>query len=298
MAERDVLILGGGGQVGQMLQFIDWPEGVRLHAPTREALDLSDPAAIARAVAAREWALVVNAAAYTAVDKAEEDVAAAWTLNALAPAVLAHETAEAGVPLVHLSTDYVFDGSKDGAYVETDPVAPLGVYGASKEGGEQGVRTGNPAHVILRTAWVYGPDRANFVKTMLRVGKERDALRVVNDQIGCPTSTGDIASAICTVAEAIWAHEANWGTYHLAGTGDATWHAFASKIFEIVGKRWERLPTVHPIPTSDYPTPAARPANSRLDCAKLERDYGFRARAWDGALAETVNTLIANGGHD
>ncbi len=291
---RDVLILGGGGQVGQMLQFIDWPGGVTLHAPARDAVDLTDPAAIARAVAERPYALVVNAAAYTAVDKAEEDVAAAWTLNAVAPAVLAHETAKAGIPLVHLSTDYVFDGSKDAPYTEDDPVAPLGVYGASKEGGEQGVRTSNPQHVILRTAWVYGPDRANFVKTMLRVGKDRAELNVVSDQVGNPTNTGDIARAIRTIAETIWADGAHWGTYHLAGTGDASWHAFATKIFEIVGPRWETLPTVHPIPTSDYPTPATRPANSRLDCAKLERDYGFRARDWGGALAETVNTLLAS----
>ncbi len=294
MTARDVLILGGGGQVGQMLQRVDWPEGVTLHAPDRDAVDLADPAAIARIVAERPWDLVVNAAAYTAVDKAEDDVAAAWMLNAVAPAVLARETGRAGIPLVHISTDYVFDGSKDAPYVEADPVAPLGVYGASKEGGEQGVRTGNPHHVILRTAWVYGPDRANFVKTMLRVGKDRAELNVVADQIGCPTNTGDIARAIRTIADAVWAREGRWGTYHLAGTGEASWHAFATKIFDIVGDRWDQVPTVHPIPTSDYPTPATRPANSRLDCAKVERDYGFRARDWGGALAETVNTLLAS----
>ena len=255
MTARDVLVLGGGGQVGQMLQFIDWPDGVRLHAPARDAVDLADPSAIARVVAERDWALAVNAAAYTAVDKAETEVAEAWTLNALAPAVLAAETAKAGIPLVHLSTDYVFDGTKDAPYAEDDPVAPLGVYGASKEGGEQGVRTGNPHHVILRTAWVYGPDRANFVKTMLRVGKERDTLKVVADQVGNPTNTGDIAHAIRTVAEAFWSGEAHWGTYHLAGTGEATWHAFASKIFEIVGDRWESRPTVQPI----RPRPGAQP---------------------------------------
>lgn len=289
---RDVLLLGGGGQVGQMLQFIDWAEGVELHAPGRAEVNLSDPTAIARVVASRDWSLVINAAAYTAVDEAEEEVAEAWTLNALAPAVLAAGTAKAETPLIHLSTDYVFDGSKDAPYTEGDPVAPLGVYGASKEGGEQGVRTGNPHHVILRTAWVYGPDRANFVKTMLRVGKSRDELKVVDDQIGNPTNTGDIARAIRAVAEAIWAGEGRWGTYHLTGTGEASWYDFATKIFEIVGPRWERLPTVRPIPTSDYPTPARRPANSRLDCDKLKRDYGFRARDWGGALAETVNTLV------
>ncbi|MEM7567728.1 MAG: dTDP-4-dehydrorhamnose reductase [Pseudomonadota bacterium] len=294
MTARDVLILGGGGQVGQMLQRIAWPDGVTLHAPARDAVDLADPDAIARIVAERPWALVVNAAAYTAVDKAESDVAAAWMLNAVAPAVLAAETARAGIPLVHLSTDYVFDGSKDAPYAEGDPIAPLGVYGASKEGGEQGVRTGNPQHVILRTAWVYGPDRANFVKTMLRVGKDRPELKVVADQVGCPTSTADIAAGIRAVAEAIWAGEGRWGTYHLAGTGEASWHAFAAKVFEAVGSRWTSRPTVHPIPTSEYPTPAARPANSRLDCAKLERDYGFRARPWETALTETVDALLAN----
>lgn len=289
---RDILILGGGGQTGQMLQFIDWPEDVALHAPTRAEVDLTDPAAIERIVGARDWSLVVNAAAYTAVDKAEEEVAEAWALNAVAPAVLAAETAARDVPLIHLSTDYVFDGAKDGAYAEDDPVAPLGVYGASKEGGEQGVRTGNPKHVILRTAWVYGPDRANFVKTMLRVGKGRESVSVVDDQFGNPTNTGDIARAIRAIADAIETGDAHWGTYHLAGTGDASWHEFAAKIFAIVGPRWEALPEVKPIPSADYPTPAERPANSRLDCAKLERDYGFKARDWGAALAETVNTLV------
>lgn len=291
MTERDVLILGGKGQLGLMLQSIDWPQAVALHAPDRAAIDLEDEDAIGRLIAERNWALVINAAAYTAVDQAQEEVAQAWTLNAIAPALLAYHTGKADIPLIHVSTDYVFDGSKDAPYHEDDPVAPLGVYGASKEGGEQGVRTGNDAHVILRTAWVYGPHRANFVKTMLRLGQERDELNVVSDQTGNPTSTTDIAQAILAIATAIWDGKAHWGTYHVAGTGKATWYDFAVRIFELAAQHGSKVPTVHPIPASQYPTPATRPVNSQLDCSKLERDYGICTAPWPDALSETIKTL-------
>lgn len=292
---RDVLILGGAGQVGQMLRSVEWPDEVTLWSPGRAEVDLADPAAIAWVVESRDWSLVVNAAAYTAVDKAESDVSTAWVLNAVAPAILAYETSKKAIPLIQISTDYVFDGRKNGPYSEDDPVNPLGVYGASKEVGEQVVRAGNAQHIILRTAWVYGTARNNFVKTMLRVGRDRETIDVVADQIGSPTETSDIARAICTIAEAIWRGNPHWGTYHITGAGEASWHAFASRIFEIVGERWDRVPEVRPIPTSAYPTPAKRPANSRLNCAKIERDYGFRARTWDSALTETVDALLASG---
>ena len=294
----DILVLGGKGQVGLMLQRVTWPDGMVLHAPDRNVLDLADPIAIAAIINERAWSLVINAAAYTAVDQAEDDVASAWTINALAPAVLARETAKAGIPLIHISTDYVFDGTNLSPYTEADCVAPIGVYGASKEGGEQGVRTGNPHHVIIRTAWVYGPDRANFVKTMLRVGRGRDEMSVVADQHGNPTATRDIADAIVKILIAILAGNAHWGTYHLAGTGDATWHDLAQATFEAASSAdnncWDTVPKVHPIPASQYPTPAARPANSRLDCTKLSRDYGIRTQFWRDALTETVHTLVAD----
>src|SRR5580704_15263276 len=163
-----ILVTGGTGQVGLELQRFAWPAGVEPHFPTRRALDLADPGAIGAAIAAQPWAAVINAAAFTGVDLAESRVAEAWTVNALAPAVLAAETAKAGIPLIHVSTDYVFSGSKQRAYLEGDRVGPLGVYGASKEGGEQGVRSGNPRHAIIRTAWVMGAHRANFLLTILR----------------------------------------------------------------------------------------------------------------------------------
>ena len=291
-----VLLLGGGGQVGLALAAHDWPQAVRLRVPSRAQADFAEPAALAaylvENLAAGRGDIVVNAAAYTAVDRAEAEVADAWAVNALAPAVIAAETARLGVPLIHLSTDYVFDGSKDTPYVETDAVGPRSVYGASKEGGEQAVRTANPRHVIVRTAWVYGPHRANFVKTMLRVGGERDSLSVVDDQIGCPTSTADIATAIAIIVGAITDGRTDWGTYHLAGTGETSWFGFASAIFDGVRARGGRAPALHPIETSGYPTPARRPANSRLDCTRFERVFGFRARPWEDALADTLDTLL------
>ena len=179
-----VLVTGGSGQVGSALLRLDG----EFVAPSRAELDLADAGALVAAVSARPWHAVVNAGAYTAVDKAESDVVAAWKVNALAPAALAAATRTAGIPLIHISTDYVFDGSKPEPYVEDDAVRPIGVYGASKEAGEQAVRTANPAHVILRTAWVVSPDGANFIKTMLRLGADRPELRVVADQYGCPHS--------------------------------------------------------------------------------------------------------------
>src|SRR5262245_31444466 len=168
----DILVLGGTGQVGTELQRFDWPARVSIHAPTRADLDLTNEAAVARAVSARNWAAVINAAAFTAVDKAESEVSAAWRLNALAPAILAAETARKDIPLVHISTDYVFDGTADRPYMESDPVGPVGVYGVSKEAGEQAVRSGNSRHAIVRTAWVVSANGNNFVKTMLRLDRK------------------------------------------------------------------------------------------------------------------------------
>ncbi|MCZ8097400.1 MAG: dTDP-4-dehydrorhamnose reductase [Burkholderiales bacterium] len=288
----DILILGGAGQVGLELQRATWPDGLHPIAPTRVELDITDTAAIGRAVAARPWAAVVNVAAYTAVDKAESDVEAAWRLNALAPAVLAHETAKAGIPIVHVSTDYVFDGSKAGDYEVDDPVAPLGVYGASKEGGEQGVRTGNPRHAIVRTAWVVSPFRANFVKTMLRLAGERPSLRVVDDQHGCPTVAGDLARAIVTIAARLATDPAApAGTYHFANTGHTTWCGLARAVMEFSAEQGGASVPVAGIGTADYPTPARRPANSRLSTGRITRDYGISPRPWRDAVKDVVAEL-------
>jgi dTDP-4-dehydrorhamnose reductase len=287
-----ILVTGGSGQVGGAIARLAGPD-FEIVAPTRDTLDLTDPDALATMVGARPWAAVVNCAAYTAVDKAESDTIAAWRINALAPAALAAATAAAGIPIIHVSTDYVFDGSKPDFYVEDDPVAPLGIYGASKEGGEQAVRTANPRHVILRTAWVVSATGANFVKTMLRLGAERPQLRVVADQRGCPTSADDIARAILTILARIGGDgdAAPYGTYHFVYAGEATWHALAEAVFARAAAHGRAAPSVEPIATSDYPTPAARPANSRLATAKITRDFAIVPRDWHVAVDEIVDAL-------
>jgi dTDP-4-dehydrorhamnose reductase len=289
----DILVTGGSGQVGLELQRLQLPSGVVLHAPGRAEFDLESAPAIAQAVAARPWAAVINTAAYTAVDRAESDVVAAWRLNALAPAALATATAAAGIPLVHVSTDFVFDGAKEAPYVEDDAVGPLGVYGASKEGGEQAVRTANPRHVIARTAWVVSPHRANFLKTMLRLGAERPVLRVVADQRGCPTSAADLAAALLAIALRLARDpDAPTGTFHVVNDGEATWHGLAEAIFAKAARRGRARPVVEAIGTADYPTPARRPANSRLSCAKLGAAYGLKLRPWQPAIGDILDELL------
>jgi dTDP-4-dehydrorhamnose reductase len=283
-----ILVTGGSGQVGGALARLAGDR--EIVAPRRHALDLSDPESLTEMFASRRWAAVVNCGAYTAVDKAEADVVAAWQVNALAPAALATATAKAGIPLLHLSTDYVFDGSKASAYTEEDPVAPIGVYGASKEGGEQAVRTANPRHIILRTAWVVSAHGANFVKTMLRVGRERDHLRVVADQHGCPTGADDIARAVLTMIDQLGSER--FGTYHFVNAGEATWHALAEAVFARAARHGLTPPTVEPITTRDYPTPAARPANSRLSTAKIAREFGIVPRDWHAMVDEIVDELM------
>jgi dTDP-4-dehydrorhamnose reductase len=284
-----ILVTGGSGQVGSALRRLSG--AIEFVAPPRSELDLSDVDALAAAVTARPWAAVVNAGAYTAVDKAESDVVAAWKINALAPAALAAATHAAGIPLIHISTDYVFDGTKPEPYVEEDRVGPLGVYGASKEAGEQAVRTGNPAHVILRTAWVVGPDGANFVKTMLRLGAERPELRVVADQHGCPTAAGDIAQAIATIIARL-GPDGPFGTFHFVNSGTATWHALAGAVFARAAAHGRPQPQVAAIATADYPTPARRPANSRLDTSRFTQIFGLRPRPWREAIDDVVDQLI------
>ena len=289
MATPAILVTGGSGQVGIGLLHANRGR-FDLVTPGRGELDLASPEAIRAAVAARDWAAVINCAAYTAVDRAESEPDAAFAINAQAPAIFAEATAARGIPLLHVSTDYVFDGTKDGFYVEDDPVAPLGVYGASKEAGERAVRDAQPRHVILRTAWVVSPWGSNFVKTMLRLGREREELRVVNDQHGCPTGAPDIAEALLTIAGRLLEGGASFGTYHFVNAGDGSWYDLARAIFDRVAGTAPRLT---PIPTSAYPTPARRPANSRLLTAKIARDYGIAARDWRAMLDDLLDQLSA-----
>jgi dTDP-4-dehydrorhamnose reductase len=289
----EILILGGAGQVGTALRQAAWPEGVRLHAPDRASLDLADEAAVMRALDQRAYAAVINAAAYTAVDQAETAVGEAWRLNALAPAYLAAGTRRHAIPLVQVSTDYVFDGTGTGAYAPEDPVNPQSVYGASKAAGEAAVRSANPRHAIVRTAWVVSPHRSNFVRTMLRLAAERERLGVVDDQRGCPTAAADLAAALSVIALRLAADPgAPTGTFHCVNAGVTTWCGFARAILAGAERRGGRAVPVDPIPTSAYPTPARRPANSELSTASLTAAFGIAPRPWGEALADILDRLV------
>jgi dTDP-4-dehydrorhamnose reductase len=287
-----VLVFGGGGQVGFDLARARWPAGFAVRPLARAEADITDPAAVAAAFRAEEPGLAINLAAYTAVDRAESEPERAWAVNCTGASNLARACAERGVPLVQLSTDYVFDGTRSEPYREDDPVNPLGVYGASKEAGERAVREALDAHVILRTQWVYGVHGANFVKTMLRLGREREVLRVVADQRGSPTAAADIAAALVALAERIAAGSGNWGTYHYAGSGVTSWHGFAEAIFDLAAPRLGRRPRVERVATADYPTPARRPLNGVLDCGKIAHDFRIRPPPWRESLAAMLDELL------
>ena len=293
MAGGAILILGGGGQVGTELRAHPWPKGVHVHAPDRAALDVTDEGAVAGALDAVSYVAVINAAAYTAVDRAESEVAAAWRLNALAPAILAAETHRRGIPLAHVSTDYVFDGTAEGAYAPDAPVRPASVYGASKAAGEGAVRASNPRHAIVRTAWVVSPHRGNFVKTMLRLASERERLSVVEDQHGCPTSAADLAGALAAIALRLADDaDAPTGTVHCVNAGATTWYGLAQAILAGAAPRGGRSVPVDGIATAAYPTPARRPVNSRLSTDSLTAAYGIRMRPWEAALEDILDRLV------
>lgn len=294
-----VFVAGNRGQLGTELMRASWPEGTVVTGEDLPALDITRADAVEVQIRAARPDLLVNAAAYTAVDRAESDPTTARAVNATAPGALAQLAKALGIPLVHVSTDYVFDGAKQGAYVEDDPIAPLGVYGATKAAGEQAVRDAQPQHLILRTSWVYASHGANFVKTMLRLAGERDVLRVVADQRGRPTGARDLAQAIVARAPAmVGADRATgfpWGTYHFACAGETTWHGLATRTIELAAPRTGKRPDVQPIATADYPTPAKRPANSVLDTTKYERTFGVTIRTWQDSLAEVVGELVPDG---
>lgn len=289
-----ILVIGQKGQLGTELMKAPWPSGVHVQSVGQEDLDLSQLDAVERFIAGDASDVVVNAAAYTAVDKAESEPELAFVINRDAPGVLAQSCASRSVPFIHVSTDYVFDGSKAEPYVEEDPIAPINTYGESKAAGEEAVRTANEQHLILRTSWLYSAHGQNFIKSMLRLASQRDELRVVNDQHGCPTSAADLAEAIVSLCGQIAAkREIQWGTYHYAGRGDTTWCGFADAVFETLQECGGRRPQLLGIPTSQYPTPARRPANSRMNCARIERTFGIQTRPWRESCNAVVKKLLA-----
>jgi dTDP-4-dehydrorhamnose reductase len=292
------LLLGGTGQVGEEFRALALPKDVEVVAPRRGELDLKDPRAIALMIAAQPWSAVINAAAYTDVDRAEGEETVAFAVNAEAPSRLAAETARHAIPLVHISTDYVFDGRKGAPYVEQDEVAPLNAYGRSKLAGERGVRAANPRHVILRTSWLYSPYRKNFVRTILRLAAERERLTIVADQRGCPTAARDVAGACLDIAVrcASEPQRASYGVYHFAGAGEASWFEFAGTIVEMTADRLGRSPQMVPIRTSAYPTPAVRPTDTRLDCTAVVREFGVEPRPWRQGLADAIDRLLGKTG--
>jgi dTDP-4-dehydrorhamnose reductase len=287
-----ILVFGAGGQVGREVCRATWPSRYRLLPFERRTIDITESASVSETVRRERPGLVINLAAYTAVDRAESEPEAAWAVNCAGAAHLAAACHESGAPLVHLSTDYVFNGRKIDAYREEDAVDPLGVYGRSKEAGERAVRAALEQHLILRTAWVFGASGINFVKTMLRLAGERPVLRVVADQRGCPTAAADIAAALIVIAGYIERGEAGWGTYHFAGDAAISWHGFAEAIFELAVPQLAPRPQLEPIATEQYLTPAHRPINSVLDCRRIGRTFGVPPSPWRVGLAAVIQELI------
>lgn len=289
-----ILVIGRTGQLALSLAEVAKAAGVDATCLGRPDVDLADPNSLYAAIAKHNADVVINAAAYTAVDKAESEPDLAYAINAEGVRHLAAACAEADRPLLHISTDYVFDGSSPGPYREEDLVAPLGVYGASKRAGEDFVRDICPRHIILRTAWVVSPFGQNFVKTMLRLAETRDSLGVVDDQRGNPTYAPHLAEAIIRIAHRIAAPSEHdvWGTYNSAGTGEATWCDVARLVYEQSAKFGGPSAGVRAITTAEYPTPARRPANSRLNCEQLAATFGIRLPDWRDGVTECVQRLL------
>ncbi|MDX8414252.1 MAG: dTDP-4-dehydrorhamnose reductase [Mariprofundales bacterium] len=287
-----VLITGAGGQLSTALARLGGAH--QLLALAHDQLDITDGAAVMQCVAAFASDVVVNGAAYTAVDSAESDRDRVFAVNRDGPKHLAIACEKQGIPLIHISTDYLFDGSKAGAYLETDPVAPLGVYGKSKRAGELAVQQHCSRHLILRTSWVFSAHGNNFVKTMLRLAAERTELDIVADQQGCPTSAAELARAIYAVLDGGLNRE-HYGIYHFCQPEPTNWHGFAQAIFAEARRQGMALAiaSVKAIATADYPTPAARPANSVMDCARFEAAFSFKIRPWSGSLADVIGEMLA-----
>lgn len=294
---KKILVTGAGGQLGRELLQQGREGEFRLVAANSSELDITAANDVGGAIARFRPFLVVNAAAYTQVDKAESEPARACCVNTEGPAILAGTCQSAGIALIHISTDYVFDGKKNTPYTESDPVAPAGVYARSKADGEDRVRSLLSRHIILRTSWLYGVFGRNFVKTMLQLGREGKIIRVVNDQFGSPTSAADLARTILQLSSIIHRDAAvPWGTYHYCGKGIASWHEFAEKIFSLAAPyHLSGRPVVQAISTDQYPTPAKRPRYSALDCRLIRRNFGISAQPWPESLAAVIRRILHAG---
>lgn len=289
-----VLVIGRNGQLATELRRAQWPDGWSVTAAGAPELDLGAPDRAAGFVSGLSPDLVVNAAGYTDVERAESEPERARLVNALGPAAVARTCAGIGAPFVTVSTDYVFDGAKGAPYAEDDPVQPLSAYGRSKAEGEALVRDAAPEHLIMRTSWLFSPFGSNFVRTMRRLGREQPTLRVVADQHGCPTSAADLAQAIVSACMAIRAGNGPFGTFHVANSGTTTWHGLAAAIFEGLAARGEPVPSeLVPIAAVEYPSRAKRPAHSVLDCGRFERSFGVAMRPWRAALSDCLDELTA-----
>ncbi|MET0407093.1 MAG: dTDP-4-dehydrorhamnose reductase [Hyphomicrobium sp.] len=290
-----ILIIGRNGQLSRSLYEILTAHGSRVAQIGRPDVDLGNPESVKAAIRTAGPRVVVNAAAYTAVDRAEDEPEAAFAVNATGAEAVSAAAAAAGAAIIHVSTDYVFDGHKRSPYVETDATAPTGVYGESKLAGETRVATANPRHVILRTAWVFSPFGGNFVKTMLRLNNERPELNVVDDQHGNPTYAPDLAGVIRTLIERLDSAPDDpglFGTFHAVNANDTTWFNFAAAIVDGAAQRGAPRAVVRPIGTKDYPTKARRPAYSVLSTDKLARVYGITLRPWSEALSDCLDRLV------
>ena len=288
-----IMVTGGAGQLATALARAG---GSAIRRVGRPDFDFDRPDSLAAAFQAARPALLVNAAAWTAVDAAEAEPDAAGRANRDGPATLAALCADAGVPMIHVSTDYVFDGLKGAPYTEADPTSPTGVYGRTKLEGEQAVLAACPGAVVLRTSWVYSAVGKNFVRTMLGAAQRLPRLRVVADQQGCPTSADDLAAAILAIARQLGSGERRpdqSGVFHACGAGSATWHGLAMAVFQDAARHGHPVPEVEAIATQDWPTPARRPPDSRLDCGKLAQAFGVRLPDWRPSVARTIDELLA-----
>jgi dTDP-4-dehydrorhamnose reductase len=288
-----ILVFGSRGQVGRELVALAGARRVPAVGFARGEVNITDEAGVRTSIDVNRPAVVINTAGYTAVDRAEREPDAAVAANVTGPRVLAAACADAGVPLIHISSAYVFDGTKRTAYVENDRVAPIGVHGRTKAEGEAKIRETAKRHVILRTSWIYSIYGRNFLRTVVRLAAERDELKMVSDQFGCPTATIDIAEAILVVVRKLGEKPNTSGTFHFAGNGRTSWHGFAEEIVRRQAFFTGRVPKVVAIPAAEYASAAKRPANCELDCSKFQSTFGFRARPWQERVGEVVAQLLS-----